>query len=184
MEEKNLGEIFADLLQKDAGRNSDGEVINGAEAMAIKAFNQAIKGDWKAWELVKESLGQAKTKNEFSLILEKNQLKTREEREKKEVRKLSKLYKNIPDNQKKLLAGLIQQAARHKIMLDDLWEDLLLNGSIETFEQGRDSFERERPNSKLFKEHDRAYQAIIKQLNDLLPAEATGGMLEKILNDD
>lgn len=108
----------------------------------------------------------------------------RNKREQAEFDKLYELYKGIPANKLKLVEGLIDQAARLKISLDDLWEDILENGNTETFEQGSDSFERERPNSKIFTQRDKSYQSIIKQLDAMLPPEKPKGKLEELLNDD
>ena len=36
----------------------DGTTKTGAEVMAARAFQEAIKGDWKAWELVRDTAGQ------------------------------------------------------------------------------------------------------------------------------
>lgn len=38
--------------------NKEGKQITGTEALALKAFQAALKGDWKAWELVRDTSGQ------------------------------------------------------------------------------------------------------------------------------
>lgn len=55
---KLLKEILDDLLERPAGRDQDGNQINSAEYMAITAVKAAMNGDWKAWELVRETAGQ------------------------------------------------------------------------------------------------------------------------------
>ena len=103
--------------------------------------------------------------------------------EKKEYMRLSKLYENIPDNKRKLVDGLIWQAARLRVSLDNLWEDIKANGEAEVFKQGSDAFKRERPEAKLFTARDKSYQAVIKQLNELLPDESLKKGLSKLMDD-
>ena len=45
------------LLEKDY-KGKDGKVISGAEAIALKQMEKALKGDAKAFELVRDSSGQ------------------------------------------------------------------------------------------------------------------------------
>ena len=106
-------------------------------------------------------------------------------KEKAEIERLNKLYSNIPENKKKLVEGLIVQAARLRISLDELWEDLKKNGNTEPFKQNADGveFQRERPESKIFIARDKNYLAIIKKLDELLPAEETKGGLSKLMAD-
>lgn len=103
--------------------------------------------------------------------------------EKKEYVRLSKLYENIPDNKRKLVDGLIWQAARLRVSLDNLWEDIKENGEAEVFKQGSDTFKRERPEAKLFTARDKSYQAVIKQLNEMLPDETLKKGLSKLMDD-
>lgn len=97
--------------------------------------------------------------------------KTREE---KEYERLAKLYADIPANKRELVDGLLWQAARLRVSLDDLWQDLKKNGSVETFQQKYDGVEfmRERPESKIFATRDKNYLATIKKLDELLPAKS------------
>ncbi len=54
---KALREALTELLEKDL-LQKDGTNITGSEAMAARAFQAALKGDWKAWELVRDTAGQ------------------------------------------------------------------------------------------------------------------------------
>ena len=83
---------------------------------------------------------------------------------------LIKLYDQIPENKKKLVDGLIREAARLKVSLDELWEDIKVNGNTITDEKG---FEKERPTSAIFTTRDKSYRAAIKMLDSLLPAGAS-----------
>lgn len=82
---------------------------------------------------------------------------------------LMDLYHEIPENKLKLVDGLIREAARLKVSLDDLWEDILVNGNTITDEKGS---EKERPTSAIFTSRDKSYRACIKHLDSLLPAGA------------
>lgn len=99
--------------------------------------------------------------------------KIQKSREELEYDRLNKLYKDIPENKRSLVDGLIHQAARLRVQLDDLWEDLKKKGNVEPFQQKNDgvTFDRERPESKIFIQSDKNYLAIIKKLDEMLPAK-------------
>lgn len=104
--------------------------------------------------------------------------KVQKSREELEYDRLNELYKDIPENKRSLVDGLIHQAARLRVQLDDLWEDLKKKGNVEPFQQKNDgvTFDRERPESKIFIQSDKNYLAIIKKLDEMLPAkEAKAG---------
>ena len=54
---KSLREAMQALMDADL-TGKDGKMMTGTEAMAAKAFQAALKGDWKAWELVRDTAGQ------------------------------------------------------------------------------------------------------------------------------
>ena len=54
---KSLREAMQILMDADL-TGKDGKTMTGTEAMAAKAFQAALKGDWKAWELVRDTAGQ------------------------------------------------------------------------------------------------------------------------------
>ena len=56
-EKKSLREAMQVLMDADL-TGKDGKTMTGAEAMAAKAFQAALKGDWKAWELARDTAGQ------------------------------------------------------------------------------------------------------------------------------
>lgn len=107
-------------------------------------------------------------------------------REQTEYERLAVLYEKIPANKRSLVEGLLWQAARLRISLDDLWEDIKKNGNTEMFKQANDGveFPRERPESKIFAIRDKNYLAIIKKLDELLLVqEKSSGGFSK-LNDE
>ena len=93
--------------------------------------------------------------------------------EQTEVERLTEIYKGLPPKQFALAQGLIIQAARLRVRLDKLWAELEDKGETEWFTQSdkTDPYERERPASRTFTATDKSYQSIIKQLNDMLPAD-------------
>ena len=105
--------------------------------------------------------------------------------EKTEVARLRRIYKDLPPN-KLAIAGLIVQAARLRVRLDELWEDIQENGSLEPFVQSSatEPYLRERPASKMFTATDKSYQSIIKQLDALTPVSAPRSKLAEMLDDD
>ena len=88
----------------------------------------------------------------------------------KEENRLKKIYKNIKDEKKQTVQGLIQRAAFMRVTLEDFEEDLDQNGFVEMFQQGinQDPYERKRPVADLYNTMNTSYQKIIKQLTDLL----------------
>lgn len=92
--------------------------------------------------------------------------------EKSEAARLRRLYKDLPKNRKAVAEGLIIQAARLRVRLNSLNEDIEANGMTEMFSQSEKTapYERERPAAALFIKLDKNYLAIIKQLTDMLPA--------------
>lgn len=93
--------------------------------------------------------------------------------EQSERKRLLALYAGLPPKKLAIADGLIAQAARLRVRLDQLWADIQENGETEQFTQSEktEPYERERPAARLFTSTDKNYQSIIKQLNDMLPAD-------------
>ncbi len=105
------------------------------------------------------------------LYLINDRIDDMENRVEEEVNRLRKLFKSIPKNQLDVAEGLITQAARLKVLLDDNWKDILENGEYEKFSQSENQvpYDRKRPIVENYDNRDKTYQSIIKQLTDLLP---------------
>jgi len=106
--------------------------------------------------------------------------------EQAEINRLTEIYQGLPPKQFALAQGLIIQAARLRVRLDKLWAELQEKGETEWFTQSEktDPYERERPASRTFTATDKSYQSIIKQLNDMIPADTEQeDDLELDLND-
>lgn len=104
--------------------------------------------------------------------------------EESEIKRLRKIYNTLPKNQMEVCDGLIVQAARLRVRLDQLWADIQEHGETEMFTQSErtDPYERERPAARLFTATDKNYQSIIKQLNDLCPPDQEEDELTEFLN--
>lgn len=97
-------------------------------------------------------------------LIEKNQ------KIKKETNKLKKLFKELPNNKKKMAEKLIENASFMSITLDELKEDIKLYGVKETYVNGKDQFGfKESIESKTYNTMVKNYMNIMKQLNDMLP---------------
>lgn len=109
------------------------------------------------------------------LYLLNDRIDDMENRVEKEINRLKNLFKNIPKNQLDVAEGLITQAARLRILLDDNWKDILENGEYEKFSQSRDQvpYDRKRPIVENYDNRDKTYQSIIQQLTELLPRKTT-----------
>ena len=95
----------------------------------------------------------------------------KEKKIKQEVNRIKKLYKDFEKDKSKVLEGLINEAAFMKLSLEELRNDLIKNGLTELFEQGEQSFYRERPEVKVYTNFMQKYSVVMKQLIDLLPIE-------------
>ena len=102
-----------------------------------------------------------------------DKLDKQNKRVKSEVNRLTKIFKGISPEKKSVARGLIIQAARLRVLLDDAWKDIQENGDVELFTQSESTppYERERPVAKHFNQRDAAYQKIIGQLVRLLSEE-------------
>ena len=100
---------------------------------------------------------------------------TKDERVKKEERRLNRIFRGIDPNKRNVVSGLVQRAAHLRVTLDDLAADLDENGYTEMFQQGKDNppYERKRPAADLYTTMNALYQKVTKQLTDLLPKETT-----------
>ena len=106
-------------------------------------------------------------------LIEKNQ------KIRKETNKLKKLFKELPNNKKKMAEKLIENASFMSITLDELNEDIKIYGVKETYVNGKDQFGfKESIESISYGTMVKNYMSIIKQLNDMLPEE------KKINEDD
>lgn len=88
-----------------------------------------------------------------------------------EEKRLRQIFEDIPEKNKRLVTGLITQAARLKVLLDDNWKDILENGEYEKFRQSENQlpYDRKRPIVENYDNRDKTFKEIIGQLTELLP---------------
>lgn len=100
-----------------------------------------------------------------------------------EIARLSEIFADIPQDKRRVVEGLIAQAARLRILLDRAWEDIQTKGDTEMFSQSPNTepYERERPVARLFNARDKNYQTTIKMLIDMLPEGAEKDPANEIL---
>ena len=93
--------------------------------------------------------------------------------EQSEIKRLTAVYEGLPPKQFAVAQGLITQAARIRVNLDILAADIAENGMTELFQQSDkvDPYKKTRPEADLFIKLDKNYQSIIKQLNEMIPAD-------------
>ena len=91
--------------------------------------------------------------------------------EKSEIERLTKIYETLPPKQLALAQGLIVQAARIRVRLDELSADINEHGMTEIFQQSEkcNAYSRTRPEAELFVKLDKNYQSVIKQLDGMIP---------------
>ena len=90
---------------------------------------------------------------------------------KREVARLSNLYRDIEKNRRLSAKGLIEEAAFMRATLKELKEAIDKDGPIDEMPQGEYSILREHPALKSYNTMVQRYSSVIKQLTDLLPKE-------------
>ena len=111
--------------------------------------------------------------NEIDLIDIKNK------KIKKELSRFKKIFKDIPENRKKLVEKTIENAAFMSVTLEELSIHIKTYGVKEKYQNGDNQYGyKESIESKTYNNMIKNYITIIKQLNDLLPDE------KKINEDD
>ncbi len=100
-----------------------------------------------------------------------------------EKKRLENIFDKIPREKLNLVEGLIIQAARLRILLDDNWKDIIENGEYEKFKQSENqvAYDRKRPIVENYDNRDKSYQAIIRQLTELLPKNEKNDKKSKLL---
>lgn len=96
---------------------------------------------------------------------------TKDEKIKKEIRRLKRIYKGLEGKKKQVAEGLINEAAFMKATLEELKILIDEKGPIDEMPQGDYSILREHPAVKTYNTMIQRYGTIMKQLTDLLPKE-------------
>ena len=113
------------------------------------------------------------TERSVKMELSAEQRKERDKLVAKEEKRLLAVYEELPNDKLKVAQGLIKQAARNRVMLNYMWEDIQENGEYDLFQQSQNvpAYEREGSVARSHKTPGQSYQRAIKQLTDLLPKE-------------
>lgn len=97
---------------------------------------------------------------------------SKEERIKKEIRRLKRIFKKMDDDTKKATQSLIENAAFMSVTLEDLQETINREGVISEYQNGANQWgTKKSPEVEVYNTMIKHYMAITKQLTDLLPKE-------------
>ncbi len=97
---------------------------------------------------------------------------------KKELRKLRRLFRPLPRDERQAAEGLIHEAAFMKVTLEETRAIIDREGVVELFEQGKQKFLREHPATKVYNAMINRYAAVCKQLFDMIPDPDAGKQAE------
>lgn len=94
----------------------------------------------------------------------------KEEKIKKEVKRLEKIFKNIKVEKKDTVKKLIQNAAFIGCTLEELQDSINKNGTVSEYQNGANQWgTKKSPEIEIYNTMIKNYSSIIKQLTDLLP---------------
>lgn len=97
---------------------------------------------------------------------------TKDERVKKEMRRLKRIYKDMDPDAKKATQSLIENAAFMVVTLEDLQETINREGVISEYQNGANQWgTKKSPEVEIYNTMIKNHMSIIKQLTDLLPKE-------------
>lgn len=95
-------------------------------------------------------------------------------RQKKEISRIKKTFKDLPKEKLKISEKLIERAAYMLVSLEDMEEKINADGLVVTMPQGDYTIERAHPLLTPYNAMVKNYNTIIKQLSELSPnADAT-----------
>ena len=104
--------------------------------------------------------------------------KEKEARIRDELARLKSLFENIPDNQKALVEGLIQNAAFMKITLEDIQVRVMNEGVTDVYQNGENQKGvKQAAALQSYNALVKNYDSVIKHLNTYLPKESGKGKL-------
>ena len=98
--------------------------------------------------------------------------KARDKALKSELRKLVSLFSALPENEKRFLHPLFENAAFMKVFLDDLQIEIRETGAVEAYQNGeKQSGVKVSAAVQAYNQTIKNYNAVIDKLIDRLPAE-------------
>lgn len=94
---------------------------------------------------------------------------TKEKRIENEIKRINKIFNDIPQNKKDLTKELIKRASFLLIMAEDMEKEInTLDRVLETTINASQQFVKANPIFKEYRDTVKSYQAVIKQLTDLV----------------
>lgn len=94
----------------------------------------------------------------------------KEERIKKEINRLKRLFKDMPENTKKKVSSLIENAAFMTVTLEDLQEVINRDGPVAEYQNGENQWgTKKSPEVEIYNTMIKNHMGIMKQLTDLMP---------------
>lgn len=97
----------------------------------------------------------------------------------KEAKKLNKIIKNIPNDKKELVEGLIADASFMAEQLEILRTYISENGWSEEYKNGENQFGKKTSvEADTYLKMQKSYQSVIRQLTDFLPDTKTDNVMQ------
>lgn len=108
----------------------------------------------------------------------------KEERIRKEIKRLNKLFKNLSKNEKELIKELVKRASFLLILAEDMEKEIKAKDKVtQVIENSSQRFIKADPIFKEYRDTVKNYQSVIKQLTDLvkdykIPTEEKDPLIE------
>ena len=107
-------------------------------------------------------------------------------RQKKEITRLKKIYKNLPADSLENVKKLIERVAYMLVSLEEMEAKIDADGLVVSMPQGDYTIERAHPLLQPYNAMVKNYNAAVKQLSEFLPnaeVEAAGTALMKFISE-
>lgn len=100
----------------------------------------------------------------------------KKERQELEAKRLWMQFSEATPEERSILQGLVERAAFLRISLEDMEEDIRLNGFTEMFQQTPNAaaYERDRPIAKKYTELLRHYDETVKKIHAMIKKRGSG----------
>ncbi len=110
---------------------------------------------------------------------------SRDTRIKREVNRLRRNLKTVPEDRQQLAIGLVERAAFLRVELEDLEADINANGTIEWYQPSEDAapITRIRAAAQQYDKLVKSYATVCRQIADLVPQGNKPGEKEKPASD-
>lgn len=104
--------------------------------------------------------------------MQKIELSSKDEKIKKEVRRLKKIFADLDKNKLQTVQNLIENAAFMSVTLEELQEKINAEGCTCEYQNGANQYgTKKSPEVEIHLAMTKNYTAVIKQLVDLVPPE-------------